>query len=57
MMLLQGISGAIHDPTFKLSTTDREADFEILASSQNDIGWSQMIQLQYPLVSAPTGPH
>jgi hypothetical protein len=33
MMLLQGISGAIHDPTFELSTTDREASFEILVSS------------------------
>jgi hypothetical protein len=44
MMLLQGISSAIHDPTFELSTTDREANFEILASSQNDIGWPQMIR-------------
>jgi hypothetical protein len=49
MMLLQGISGAIHDPTFELSTTDREASFEILVSSQNDIGWSQMLRGRFSL--------
>jgi hypothetical protein len=49
MMLLQGISGAIHDPTFELPTTDPEANFEILASSQNDIGWSQMIRGRFSI--------
>jgi hypothetical protein len=49
MMLLQGISGAIHDPTFELPTTDREANFEILASSQNDIGCSQMIRGRFSI--------
>ena len=44
-ILLLGISGALQDdPTLEMDTTNREPDFEILVSCQNDIGWSHLLR-------------
>jgi hypothetical protein len=49
MILLLGISGALHNSTFELSTTEREARFEILVSSENDIGWYHLLRRRFSL--------
>jgi hypothetical protein len=44
-MLLLGVSGVLQDnPTFEMATDNREADFEILVSSQDDTGWPQLLK-------------
>jgi hypothetical protein len=44
-ILLLGISGALQDdPSLEMATDNREPTFEILVSSQNDIGWSQLLR-------------
>jgi hypothetical protein len=49
MILLLDISGALHNSTFELATTEREAKFEILVSSQNDIGWYHLLRGPFSL--------
>ena len=45
MILMVGIQGALQDdPLFDMPTDNREASFELLVSSQNDIGWSHLLR-------------
>ena len=45
MILMVGIQGALQDaPIFCMPTNNREASFELLVSSQNDIGWSHLLR-------------
>ena len=46
MILMVGIQGRAlqDDPLFDMPTTNREASFELLVSSQNDIGWSHLLR-------------
>ena len=40
-----GIQGALQDdPLFDMPTTNREVSFELLVSSQNDMGWSHLLR-------------
>jgi hypothetical protein len=44
-ILMTGIKGALQDdPLFDMPTCNREPSFEILVSSQNDIGWSHLLR-------------
>ena len=45
MILMVGIQSALQDdPLFDMPTDNREASFEILVPSQNDIGWSHLLR-------------
>jgi hypothetical protein len=45
MILMVGLDGALQDdPLFDMPTDHREASFELLVSSQNDIGWSHLLR-------------
>jgi hypothetical protein len=40
-----GIQGAPQaDPLFDMPTSNRKPSFELLASSQNEIGWSHLLR-------------
>ena len=44
-ILMVGVRGALqNDPLFDMPTTNREASFELLVSSQNDIGWDHLLR-------------
>jgi hypothetical protein len=44
-ILMVGIQGALQDdPFFDMHTNNREPSFEMLVSSQNDIGWSHLLR-------------
>jgi hypothetical protein len=45
MILMVGIQGALqNDPLFDMPTNHREPSFELLVSSQNDIGWAHLLR-------------
>jgi hypothetical protein len=42
---MTGIKGALQDnPLFDMPTCNREPSFQLLVSSQNDIGWSRLLR-------------
>jgi hypothetical protein len=44
-ILMTGIKGALQDdPLFDMPTCNREASFQLLVSSQNDISWSHLLR-------------
>jgi hypothetical protein len=44
-ILMLGIQGALQDdPLFDMPTLNREPNFALLVSSQNDIGWSHLLR-------------
>jgi hypothetical protein len=44
-ILMTGIKGALQDdPLFDMPTCNREPSFQLLVSSQNDIGWSHLLR-------------
>jgi len=44
-ILMVGVRGALqNDPLFDMPTTNREPSFELLVSSQNDIGWDHLLK-------------
>jgi hypothetical protein len=44
LILIAGIEASLLDPHYEMTTTNREASFEMLVSSQNDIGWSHALR-------------
>jgi hypothetical protein len=44
LILLQGIRGALSNPTFQMSAANREPQFVSLVNAQNKIGWQHILK-------------
>jgi hypothetical protein len=44
ILLLQGIRGALSNPTFQMSVANREPKFVSLVNAQNKIGWQHILK-------------
>jgi hypothetical protein len=44
LLLLQGVRGALHDPMFQMTATNREPRFQYLVTAQNQIGWNHILK-------------
>jgi hypothetical protein len=44
LILLQGIRGALSNPTFQMSVANREPKFVSLVNAQNKIGWQHILK-------------
>jgi hypothetical protein len=44
LILLQGVRGALHNPTFQMPVGPREPVFQFLVAAQNQIGWDHLLK-------------
>jgi hypothetical protein len=44
IILLQGVRGALHDPSYQMNIATREPRFQYLVNAQNKIGWQHLLK-------------